>query len=69
MVFGIVVFTCLAGIVNNYIKMKQSSNDYQGDSDVDSRIEDLQERIEVLERVITDDRSDLKRQIDNLRED
>ena len=66
MVVAIVVVSCIAGVTNNFIKMRKSGQNSHLDPETLDRIHLLEERVQVLERVITDDREHLKRQIDGL---
>ncbi len=68
MVTVIVVIGCLTGVINNYLKTRQKTGAIDSE-DVDEafeRIENLEERIRVLEKVVTDDRYELKQQIERL---
>lgn len=67
MVFGIVLITAIAGMYNQQQKTKAKM--YQSehrDSDMGKRIRQLEERIKVLEAIVTDDKRNLKREIDGL---
>lgn len=68
MVAVIVVIGCVTGVINNWLKIRQKSAVIQNDhlDEALDRIEDLEERIRVLEKVVTDDRYELKRQLDAL---
>ena len=66
MVAVIVVFSVTAGVINNLIKSRAKNTEVSIDDDTAERIDGLEERIKVLERVITDDRHSLKREIDGL---
>lgn len=70
MVVIIVVVSIAGGIINNYIKSKRIDGGVHKDAldDALDRVDDLEERVKVLERVVTDDRYELKRQIDNLKD-
>jgi hypothetical protein len=55
-------------LLNNYFKFKSKSD--QSMKELDSRIqkiEDLEKRIQVLEKIVTDNKYDLKREIDDLK--
>ena len=68
MITVVVVIGCITGIINNYLRIRQKASVVHGE-DVDEafeRIENLEERIRVLEKVVTDDRYDLEKQIDQL---
>jgi hypothetical protein len=68
MVVLIVVVGCVTGVVNNFIKTRKD----QGGEDLDdifSRLEqmdDLENRVRVLEAVVTDENYDLKRKFSDL---
>jgi len=67
MVLGIVIVVTLAKIINNYMKYKTSNNETM--SGLDQRInklEELEERIKVLEAIITDQNYDLDQKIKSL---
>lgn len=61
-----IVFT--AGTINKYLEMKSATREQ--DPEVDellADIERLEERIKVLERIVTQDRRDLRGEIDALK--
>lgn len=67
MVVIVVVVGCLTGVISDYFKTKRRTS--AGNEDLDDaldRIDDLEERVRVLEKVVTDDKYDLSRQIDQL---
>ena len=76
MVAIIVVIGVIGEMFRNYLKFKQGRSDFDGDKltglmrDTDSRhkqkITQLEERIKVLERIVTDKNYDLKKQFDDL---
>ena len=68
MVFGIVLVCAIAGVMVTYITRdkKHSEEAHRLQERYLSRIDDLEERIRVLEKIVTDKRFDLKRQIDSL---
>jgi hypothetical protein len=56
-----------ARIVETWIKQKKSRTESSGElEETLSKIEVLEDRIKVLERIITENRFDLKREIDSL---
>lgn len=67
MVFGIVLVLAIAGMYNQQQKTKARM--YQNasrDEGMSARIRDLEERIKVLEAIVTDEKRNLKREIDGL---
>ena len=62
-----IVFT--ADTIQKYLKMKNKKENNQ-DAELDetlAHIERLEERIRVLERIVTEDKADLRREIDRLK--
>ena len=62
-----IVFT--ADTIQKYLKMKNKKDTNQ-DAELDetlAHIERLEERIRVLERIVTEDKTDLRREIDRLK--
>lgn len=67
MVAIISVFAILAGTVNKWLATRQVPEvDLSGIEGRLAKLESLQERIEVLEAIVTDKGYDLKREIENL---
>ena len=76
MVVVIVIFGVIGEMFRNYLKYKQGRSDFDGDwitgkiSESDTKhktkIAQLEERIKVLERIVTDSNYDLKKQFDDL---
>ncbi len=67
MVLGIVIITTIAGVINNFMKFKSKSSDHIDDLDGRvNKLEDLEERIKVLEKIITDQNYDLDQKIKSL---
>lgn len=61
-----IVFT--ADTVQKYIKMKNKEREVDPEiEETLAHIEKLEERIRVLERIVTENKSDLKSEIDRLR--
>ena len=63
----IVAIVMTADTIQKYMKIKEGRR--QESSDIDGTIEKLElleERIRVLERIVTENKYDLKREIDNL---
>ncbi|MBV1909088.1 MAG: hypothetical protein KUG78_07170 [Kangiellaceae bacterium] len=67
MVVIIVVASLVAGIVREWIKSKEVPEvDLSPVEARLSRVEELEERVKVLEAIVTDKGYDLKKEIDNL---
>lgn len=68
MVFFIVVVVILADLIKSWIKRdgKKDGANEEVVEETMSRLDVLEERIQVLERIVTENRYDLKKQIDNL---
>ena len=67
LILGVVIVTTIAGIIDNFIKFK--SKNIENLNVMDERIdklEDLEERIKVLETIITDQNYDLDQKIKSL---
>ncbi len=66
-VFLVVTVSLCAGIVKTWLEQRKGRD--QTTEDIDqalARLGTLEERIEVLERIVTDKRVDLRQQIDEL---
>ncbi len=69
MVVIVVFIGCATGVVSEWLKTKRKTAGNDGAlDDAHDRIDELEERIRVLEKVVTDERYDLSRQIDSLRD-
>ena len=65
----IVAFFCIASIFDSFFKNRNKKPDQVLEKRLDKKlleIEALQNRVEVLERIVTDRRFNLKREIDSL---
>ena len=63
----IVIVTTCAGIVNNFIKFKTTNRETMDCMDERlKKLEDLEERIKILETIITDQNYDLDQKIKSL---
>lgn len=63
----IVAIVMTADTIQKYMKMKDSRRQENTDfDDTVEKLERLEERIRVLERIITENKYDLKREIDSL---
>lgn len=70
MVVIVVFIGCMTGVVSEWLKTKRKTagNNDGALDEAHDRIDELEERIRVLEKVVTDERYDLSRQIDSLRD-
>ena len=69
LVVWIVGIACMAGLIDTFIKSRRRSDDAEVSLELESRLaelDDLEERVRVLERVITDDRQSLAEEIRRL---
>lgn len=64
-VFCIVVVACATGVLREYFKARSVREDRASD-DTLAQIDALEERIRVLERIVTERRFDLKQEIERL---
>ena len=63
----IVAIACTAGVVTEYLKMRSKKE--EGSADIDgtlAHMEELEERVRVLERIVTEKKFDLSKEIDKL---
>jgi hypothetical protein len=66
MIVWIVAISCGAGVINNYLKTKRMAPKGAPGEDVLAEIEALRQRVAALEAIVTDDRYDLRRELDRL---
>lgn len=66
-VFCIVAIVLVASTVQQYIKMRHRKEEKsQVAEDTQAQLDVLEERIKVLERIVTENKFDLRREIDKL---
>jgi hypothetical protein len=53
-------------VVDTYIKSRSDREKTSEDTDMDTRLQAMEDRVRVLERIVTDDRYDLKRKFEAL---
>lgn len=67
MVIWIVAIVSIASVLEKYFKAKAAEKNEGDDSETTlKKIEVLEERIQVLERIVTENKFDLRRQINDL---
>ena len=62
----LVIIACGTGVLSEYLKTKRHTQQVDVDEDVYKDLDNLRERVEVLERILTDEREQLKRELDQL---
>lgn len=62
----VVIIGCGTGVLSDYFKTKRQTAAFEGDETVYQELEDLRERVVVLERIVTDEKYHLKKELDNL---
>ena len=68
-VVTIVAIACATSVIHQYLRTKRKTAEKDANADVDetlAQLEALEERIRVLERIVTESKFDLKREIDKL---
>ncbi len=66
MVVLIVLISCGAGVANNYLRNQRKQTEAGVDPDVRLDLDHLRERVEVLEKIVTDQKFHLANEIDQL---
>ena len=62
----IVIVGCGTGVITEYLKNKRENAEFEGDESVYEELEQLRARVEVLEAIVTDEKYNLKKEIDSL---
>ena len=63
----IVVFIgCASGVVNNILKNQREQREFTGDDSTLAELSDLRVRVEVLEKIVTDEKYHLTRELNQL---
>jgi hypothetical protein len=63
----IVVFIgCASGVANNMLKNQRELREVNGDEGVLAEVDELRARIEVLEKIVTDEKYQLARELNQL---
>lgn len=62
----IVIIGCGTGVLTEYFKHKRQAGTSEVDDEVYDELDRLRERVEVLERIVTDEKYHLKKELDQL---
>ena len=66
----VVLIACITGVVSHYIsenaKSKRKAGESAGLDETLAQLDAIEERVRVLERIVTENKFDLKREIDRL---
>lgn len=62
----IVIIGCGTGVLTEYFKNKREASATELDEEAYEELDRLRERVEVLERIITDEKYHLKKELDQL---
>lgn len=62
----VVLIGCGSGVLNNYLKNQRERERSAVSEDATSELELLRERVEVLERIVTDEKYHLAKELDRL---
>lgn len=62
----VVLIGCGSGVINNYMKNQRNKNKLTVDEDAQQELAELRERIEILEKIVTDEKYQLQRDLDRL---
>ncbi len=66
-VLCIVAIVCTAGVVKEFLKVRSKKEESGVDADETvAQMEVLEERVRVLERIVTENKIDLRKEIDKL---
>ena len=66
MVVLIVAISCAAGVLNNYLKNQRIEREKGPGNGVVEQLEELRQRVAVLEEIVTDERYQLRKEFDQL---
>jgi hypothetical protein len=65
-VLGILIIVFAYKVIETYIKSRSQQTKEAETTDLDAGLQALEERVRVLERIVTDERYDLKRKFKDL---
>ena len=66
MVVMIVLISCGAGVMNNYLKNRRLESHVDMNDEALAELDALRARVEVLEEIVTDSKHQLARELDQL---
>jgi hypothetical protein len=66
MVILIVLISCAAGVMNNYLRTQRLAAKAAPSEDVLAELDQLRSRVEVLEKIVTDEKYDLNQELNRL---
>lgn len=66
MIVTIVVVSCAAGAFNNYVKAQKHRTQNETSDDVQAELDALRGRVEVLEKIVTEEKYQLNRELNEL---
>ncbi len=62
----VVLIGCGSGVINNYMKNQRNRTKVSIDEEAQQELVELRERIEILEKIVTDEKYQLQRDLDHL---
>ena len=62
----VVIVGCGTGVLMEYMKNKRDAKEAAGQPELESELVELRQRVEVLERIVTDEKYHLEKEIDRL---
>ena len=62
----VVIIGCGTGVLTEYLKNQRKARELDVDEDVYQELESLRARVEVLEAIVTDEKYNLTKEIDQL---
>jgi len=66
MVVAIVAISCGAGAYNSYLRSKKHNTNTDKTEELYAELDALRERVEVLEKIVTDDKYQLHKELNDL---
>ncbi|HEX6999436.1 MAG TPA: hypothetical protein VF322_14950 [Gammaproteobacteria bacterium] len=65
-VLTIIILSFAFKLLDSWIKHRRDSRAAEAESEMSKRIDAIEDRVKVLERIVTDERFDLRREFKNL---